>query len=125
MGIHSCAHALFANCCVVGLLKIYFRYFEFKSTSVHPVFSEVRVTRSLVFMCTCRSLFVLLYFLFWPLCCLFFFDIRNRITPLVSSNSSYYTIIQYYFKINPLWLLRTIRIYNINDVCFVFTSSWL
>jgi hypothetical protein len=24
----------------------------------------------------CRSLFVFLYFFFWPLCCLFFFDIR-------------------------------------------------
>ena len=36
-----------------------------------------------------RSLFVLLYFLFWPLCCLFFFDSRIVITPLVSSNSSY------------------------------------
>ena len=37
----------------------------------------------------CRSLFVLLYFFFWPLCCLFFFDIRIPITPLVFSNSSY------------------------------------
>ena len=37
----------------------------------------------------CRSLFVLLYFFFWPLCCLFFFDLRIVITPLVSSNSSY------------------------------------
>jgi hypothetical protein len=27
------------------------------------------------------SLFVLLYFLFWPLCCLFFFDLRILITP--------------------------------------------
>ena len=35
-----------------------------------------------------RSFFVLLYFLFWPLCYLFFFDIRVLITPLVSSNSS-------------------------------------
>jgi hypothetical protein len=42
------------------------------------------------FMCMfCRSLFVLLYFFFWPLCCLFFFDLRILITPLVSSNSSY------------------------------------
>ena len=33
------------------------------------------------FMCMfCRSLFVLLYFFFWPLCCLFFFDIRILIT---------------------------------------------
>ena len=38
------------------------------------------------FMCMfCRSLFVLLYFFFCPLCCLFFFDIRILITPLVSS----------------------------------------
>jgi len=36
----------------------------------------------------CGSLFVLLYLFFWPLCCLFFFDIRILITPLVSPNSS-------------------------------------
>jgi len=35
-----------------------------------------------------RSLFVLLSFLFWSLCCLSFFDLRILITPLVSSNSS-------------------------------------
>ena len=35
----------------------------------------------------CRSLYVLLYFFFWPLCCLSF-DLRILITPLVSSNSS-------------------------------------
>ena len=41
------------------------------------------------FMCMFyRSLFVLLYFFFWPLCCLFFFDLRILITPLVSSQSS-------------------------------------
>jgi hypothetical protein len=76
-----------------------------------PGFSGVRVTRSLVFcvslcrssffclplccysifsfMCMfCRLLFVLLYFFFWPLCSLFFFDIWILITSLVSSNSS-------------------------------------
>ena len=37
----------------------------------------------------CRSLFVLLYFFFWLLWCLFF-DIQILITSLVSSNSSYY-----------------------------------
>jgi hypothetical protein len=31
-----------------------------------------------------------LYFSVWPLCCLFFFNLRILITPLVSSNSSYY-----------------------------------
>jgi hypothetical protein len=37
----------------------------------------------------CWLLFVLLYFFFWPLCCLFFFDIRILIAPLISSNSSW------------------------------------
>ena len=37
----------------------------------------------------CWSLFFLLYFSFWPLWCLFSFDIRILIVPLVSSNSSY------------------------------------
>ena len=52
-----------------------------------PVFSGVRVTRSLV-LCVC---FVdrCLSFFFWSLCCLFFFDIRIMITPLVSSNFSF------------------------------------
>ena len=50
-----------------------------------PVFSWVRVERSLV-LCVC---FVdrCLYFFFWTLCCLFFFDMRILITPLVSSIS--------------------------------------
>ena len=53
-----------------------------------PVFRGVHVSQSLVLCVFCRSLFVLLYFLLWPLCCLFIFDIRIPITPLVSSNSS-------------------------------------
>jgi hypothetical protein len=52
----------------------------FKGGSYFSIFS---------FMCMFwRSLFVLLYFFVWPLCCLFFFNIRILITPLVSSNSS-------------------------------------
>ena len=60
-----------------------------ENLSSPPVFSGVRVTKSLV-LCVCfvRSLFVLLYFSFWPLCCLSFVDLRIMITPLVSSNSS-------------------------------------
>jgi hypothetical protein len=37
----------------------------------------------------CRSLFVLLSFFFWPLCCLSFFDLRILIASLISSNSSH------------------------------------
>jgi len=36
----------------------------------------------------CRLLCVLFSFFFWPLCYLSFFDLRIRITPLISSNSS-------------------------------------
>jgi len=52
-----------------------------------PVFSGVRFTRYLV-LCVmfCRSLFVLLYFFFWPLFCLSF-DLQILITPSVSLNS--------------------------------------
>jgi hypothetical protein len=44
-----------------------------------------------IFSCMCmfcRSLFVPLYFFCWYFCCLFFFDIRIMIVPLISSNSS-------------------------------------
>jgi hypothetical protein len=51
-----------------------------------PVFSGVRVSRSLVLYVCFVDRF--LYFFIWPLCCLFFFDIGIMITPLVSSNSS-------------------------------------
>ena len=49
-----------------------------------PVFSGVRVTRSLV-LCVC---FVDRCLSFWPLFCLFFFDWRVLIISLASSNSS-------------------------------------
>jgi hypothetical protein len=41
------------------------------------------------FICTFMVCFIdrCLSFFIWPLCCLFFFDIRILITPLVSSNS--------------------------------------
>ena len=52
-------------------------------TCIYPGFLVGLVS----FMCMfCRSLFVLLSL--WPLCCLFFFDIRILITHLVSLNSS-------------------------------------
>ena len=49
------------------------------------IFSGVCVTRSLV-LCVCYVDHCL-YFFLWPLCCLFFFDIRILITPLVSCSS--------------------------------------
>ena len=56
-----------------------------KHLSSPRVFSGVRVTRSLV-LCVCFVYCCLSFF--WPLCCLFFFGLQIRITPLVSSNPS-------------------------------------
>ena len=45
-----------------------------------PGLSGVRVTRSLVlYVCFVDRC---LYLLFWPLCCMFFFDMHILITPL-------------------------------------------
>jgi hypothetical protein len=55
-------------------------------TEITPDFYRGSYYSIFNFMCMfCRSLFVLLYFYFWPLCCLFFFDFRILITPFVSS----------------------------------------
>ena len=52
--------------------------------SSHPVFSGGCIARSLVFRVVfCRSLFVLLSFFFWSLCCLSF-ELGMLITPLIS-----------------------------------------
>jgi hypothetical protein len=54
-----------------------------------PVFSGGSCYSIFCFICMlCWSLFVLLYFLFSPLRCLFF-DIRILIAPLISSNPSW------------------------------------
>ena len=85
------------------LLNIFCRPFNFKASGGDKRFpytfryllrilmlTGVRVTQSLVlcvwFIVRCLSFCT---FSFWSLCCLFFFDIRILITPLVSSNSSY------------------------------------
>jgi hypothetical protein len=61
-----------------------------------PGFSRVHVTRSLVwYVCFVDRCLSFCTFYFWSLCCLFFFDIRILIAPLVSSNFSllYYLLI--------------------------------
>ena len=74
-----------------------------------PVFSGVHVTRSLVLcLMFCRSLFVLLSFFFWPLCCLFFFDIRILITSLVSCGHCVVCSSSIYGFWLPLWYLVAI-----------------
>jgi hypothetical protein len=71
-----------------------------------PGFSGVRVTRSLVlYVCFVDRCLSFCAFFFWPLCCLFFFDIRILISPLVSSNSSYRhsrTLLHKIYIYNPI-----------------------
>jgi hypothetical protein len=74
---------------------------------MHTIFCRydgVRVVRSLVFCAVfCRSLFVLLFCFFWPLCCLSIFDLqRILITTLVSSNSSYSIVYHHDMRKNKI-----------------------
>jgi len=70
---------------------------------VYNVCSWVSITPAhrnnifLVLMCMfCRSLFVLLSFFFWPMCCLSCFDLRILTTLFVSSNSSF-EMLEFFF----------------------------
>ena len=65
-----------------------------------PAFNGVCVTQlQYLYFCVvfCRSLFALLSFFIWSLCCLSFFDLRLLITHLVSSNFSYYAVMQVWY----------------------------
>jgi putative effector of murein hydrolase len=63
-----------------------------------------------------RSLFVLLYFFFSPLCCPFVFDIRFLIAPLISSSSSYSNQKVSYEKLDQVFL----QILLFSTVSFMF-----
>ena len=74
----------------------------FQWGSCHSIFSCICMF--------CRSLFVLLYFFFWPLCCLFFIDLRLLVSPLVSPYSSdipYYNLIHHIERASPIRQTRT------------------
>jgi hypothetical protein len=65
-----------------------------------------------IFSCMCmfcRSLFVNVFVFFWPLCCLFFFDIRIMVTHIASSNYSCFVV--------------SIDVYIFSLTCFVIRHS--
>ena len=63
----------------------------------------------------CRSLFVLLSFFFLSLCCLFFFNLRILITPLVPSSSSYmYTLDRVWW----IWVQKLISYLRANVLLY-------
>ena len=76
---------------IIGVVKTVTRWMLLVEHELFtlPVFSGVRVARYLVFyIVLCKSLFVLLSFFFWPLCCLSF-DLRIMIGPFVCPSSIY------------------------------------
>jgi hypothetical protein len=89
-----------------------------QSTWINPQFfvGFMLLGLYLSFMCMlCRSLFVLLSFFFWPLCCLFFYDIHVQIliTSLVSVDHCVVCssmIYMYRFWL-PLWYLVAIVLF--------------
>ena len=106
-----------------------------RDLSSPPVFSGVRVTRSLVlyhYVCFVYRCLSFSTFFFWPLCCLFFFDIRILIAPFVSSNSSYIIYIctciiheykfDLYSTINRL--LSPSSVQDLNNICLFLKESY-
>jgi hypothetical protein len=84
--------------------------------SVNRILNEKLLIFS--FMCMfCRLLFVLCSFFFWPLCCLFFFNIRIMITSLVSSSSSYLRYLKSQQKRN---FDKIFYLFKESDVLFVW-----
>ena len=64
--------------------KILFKYSAVLICALIPAFQWGSCYLIFSFLCMFyRSLFVHLYFFFWPLCCLFFFDIQILITSLL------------------------------------------
>ena len=70
------------------LIVIFYFYTQYRHCNSFTQQDKVHMIRSLV-LCVvfCRSF--ILSLIFWSLCDLSFADLRIRITPLVSSNSSY------------------------------------
>ena len=73
----------------------------------------------------CCSLFVLSYFFFWPLCCLFFFDLRILISSLWYLQTFEQCVVgpslMYGFWL-PLWYLQT---FDHCVVCPLMYGFWL
>ena len=106
--------------------------FPFRSTYVHPR-NGVSVARSSV-LCPvlCRSLYVLLSFFFWPLYCLFFFDLRLRVYPSRIFKLLVYCVDHCYFVFLLFYFGHCIvcsSIFNfflscVNILCLTKTYGW-
>ena len=67
-----------------------------------------------------QTLLSMWHFLFWPLCCLSFFDLQLQITHLVSSNSSInvaFLLILLQFLVSQTNFINHVDINQIKDTC--------
>ena len=75
----------------------------------------------------CRSLFTLLYFFIWPLCCLLFSNIQILFTPLVSFDHCVVCCSPIYKLWLLLWFLLTIVlsvVLRYTDYVYPFGFCW-
>jgi hypothetical protein len=86
---------------------------KLKDTKVdgHNMSKLKRTNYDLQYVCFVDRCLSFCTFFFWPLCCLFFFDIRIMIAPLVSSNSFYNT------------LHRKLVSFNFSSTCQYFVEN--
>jgi len=92
--------------------------------SSHLVFSGVRVTQSLVFCIMFRrSLFVLLFFFFWPLCCLSILRFTSSDYPVVIfklflKSKKWRSVHQHSLRVIDRHQLNSYNMYN-NHMLFI------
>ena len=79
-----------------GLIVIILNCLLFRSTWVHPRFLVGSCCLIFSFLCSVLLIIVCTFVPFWPLYCLFFFDLRIMIIPLVSSSFSYHRFVLYF-----------------------------
>jgi hypothetical protein len=83
-----------------GLIVIILNSLLFRSTWVHPWFLVGSCCLIFSFLCNVLLIIVCTFVPFWPLYCLFFFDLRIMIIPLVSSA------------------------FHIADLCYILCITW-
>jgi len=98
----------------------------FRSTCVHPHTGVPVVRYSVLCAVLCRSLYVHLSFLLWPLYCLSFFDLRLRVYPSCIFKLSLVYCVDHYYFFWPLYCLFYLQLFLVMCYYFVFNEDiWM
>ena len=95
---------IFCDCVIIYAIHL---------LSLLNVFFNKECMSLVLYVCYVDRCFSFCPFFFWPLCCLFFFDLRIPITPLISGNSSHR---KYSLSLLTMYVWRT----SSNDAVFNF-----